>query len=294
MSQPPHQPPFVEIKSDVKQLDISSEFIPRYYNACMCCHGSLENPRHYCIFCIAKRVEERSRIINERKEEIKAFRERNRELQKEISTKLRTVNKKTMVIANTTQLFYNAQQNEAAITVLQVKEKDGLRLAIEKMQHIQIALHDLKNSLQTIQQLRVNYSNIETGVHRLLQLHSFLLDQIVLKKRQQIQISNELFKMKKTKNDIINPTDPIVTSYQFINYTIKSNSKMFKAPEIGKLFVTYVYMVYKHYCYILEVPCTLVLLSNGINNPLSLTRKGLLKQSQPTYSIMIPEVGINI
>ncbi|EDR23714.1 hypothetical protein EDI_167730 [Entamoeba dispar SAW760] len=289
-----------EVKKEGENI-MSNEIIPRYYNCCMCCHSQLDNPRNYCVFCLSKRVAERGQKINKQKEEIIKIRNHNHEIEKLLNEKLCSMNKETNIIANTNVLFNQIQQNEMAISVIEVKEKDGIRKAIEHIKKINKCLIGMKKAIEHTISLEKEYNKIKQETNGLIQLQTFLKEQIIIKKKQQIKRINEIMmieiikeekNIKKEEEKIERPIEGEKKLYKIVNFNIKSKSKIFTTIKTGNLFINYLYLLLKEYSYIMEIPCTLIIISKGNEIPISIIRKSNLNKNGLNDKITIPSVNL--
>ncbi|EAL50488.1 hypothetical protein EHI8A_051880 [Entamoeba histolytica HM-1:IMSS-B] len=288
-----------EVKKEGESTMLN-EVIPRYYNCCMCCHSQLDNPRNYCVFCLSQRVAERGQKIDKQKEEITKIRQHNHEIEKVLSEKLCSMNKETDIVANTNVLFNQIQQNEMAISVIEVKEKDGIRKAIEHMKRINKRLIGMKKAIESTISLEKEYYGMVQETNRLIQLQTFLKEQIVIKKKQQIKRVNEIMMVEiikgekgiKKEEEIERPIEGEKKLYKIVNFNIQSNSKMFTTIKTGNLFINYLYLLLKEYTYIIEIPCTLIVISKGNEIPNSIIRKSNLNKSGGNDKITIPTVNL--
>ena len=179
-----------EIKKEGMET-IQQEYIPQFYNCCMGCRKVLDNPRKYCIFCISKRVKEREMKIEQLKNEIRKEREINKQSEKLISEKLKEIHKPTDFIAETQRLYYQTEQHERTIKLLEVKEKDMLRECIEKMKSIHNELSTMKINVNQLIDTINQYQQLYSERSGLIQLQAFLKDQILFKQKQQMKMTND-------------------------------------------------------------------------------------------------------
>ncbi|ELP88067.1 hypothetical protein EIN_222000 [Entamoeba invadens IP1] len=288
----------VDVENDLDT--ISKEFIPKYFNVCMCCRAPLDNPRKYCLFCLAKRVEERGQIVQKRKEEIRAFQAKTHELEKTLSEGLCKINKKTDIITQTNTLFAHSQQNDLAINVMKIKENDGLRFAIEKIDHISTSMKRLQDAIKKTNELFSEYQKVGSETIKLTQLKAFLTDQIVLKKKQGLVLTNQFLMLEVDTNKTSSQLSPLtetverpiqneLRTFRFINFFVKSTSRSFKSLAISNLFISHLFMVYKHFCVVMNVSCTLQLDWKGTTIPCTLQRRSPSALGQ---RVTLPDSGI--